>query len=67
MLLGDILVARGLCTAEDVSRAFDRQKKEGGRLGDNLIALGAVTMEELRAVLGSAPALPQSIEYVGLD
>jgi len=67
MLLGDILVARGLCSAEDVSRAFERQKKEGGRLGDNLVALGLVTAEQLKAVFSAAPAQPQSLEDVGLD
>ncbi len=67
MLLGDILVARGLCSAEDVSRAFERQKKEGGRLGDNLVALGIVTVEQLRDVFSAAPAQPQTIEDVGLD
>jgi hypothetical protein len=67
MLLGDILVARGLCSAEDVSAAFKRQKKEGGRLGDNLIALGVVTIEQLRAVFSAAPSQPQSLEDVGLE
>lgn len=67
MLLGDILVARGLCSADDVSRAFERQKKHGGRLGDNLVAMGVVTVEQLRDVFSAAPAQPQSIEDVGLD
>ena len=47
MLLGDILVARGLVTQDDVSGAFIRQKRHGGRLGDNLVELGVVTHEQI--------------------
>ena len=40
MRLGDILVARGMVTVAQVEEALTRQTAEGGRLGDNLVALG---------------------------
>jgi len=40
MHLGDILVAHGLVKAADVERGLQRQRDRGGRLGDNLVALG---------------------------
>ena len=46
MQLGDILVGRGLVTAADIEAALARQLTEGGRLGDNLIAMGLLTAEQ---------------------
>ena len=67
MLLGDILVARGLVTQDDVSRAFMRQKRHGGRLGDNLVELGVVTHEQISEMLHAAPTAPKAAEDTGLD
>jgi hypothetical protein len=39
MSLGGLLVGRGLVTLDDIDTALERQRAEGGRLGDNLIAL----------------------------
>jgi len=40
VFIGDIILAHGLATQADIAAALERQKTEGGRLGDNLIALG---------------------------
>ncbi len=67
MFIGDILVAHGLVTPDDVASALDRQKIEGGRLGENLIALGALKPTDLDMVLRGAPPAPRSIAETGLD
>jgi hypothetical protein len=67
MLLGDILTAKGLVGRDDIDRAIERQKQSGGRLGDNLVALGAITQEQLDAVLQSAPVSPNTVEETGID
>lgn len=67
MLLGDILVARGLVTQDDVKRAFIRQKRHGGRLGDNLVELGIITHEQISELLHAAPTAPKTAEDTGLD
>jgi hypothetical protein len=40
MNFGKLLVGRGLVTRADIDAALARQLVEGGRLGENLIALG---------------------------
>jgi hypothetical protein len=66
MFIGDILLAQGLVTPVDVAAALDRQKAQGGRLGDNLIALGKLKPEALEAVMHEAPAAPRSIAETGI-
>src|SRR5512146_2864338 len=36
MSFGDILVAKGLVSAEDIAKALEHQKAHGGRIGDSL-------------------------------
>src|SRR5690606_20910372 len=55
VFIGDILVAHGLVTQADVAAALEHQKTNGGRLGDNLIALGKLKPEDLEAVMHGAP------------
>jgi hypothetical protein len=43
MNLGEFLVGQGLVTRADIDAARERQLVEGGRSGDNLIALALVT------------------------
>jgi len=66
MQLGDILVGRGLVSAADIEAALTRQLTEGGRLGDNLIAMGRITAEQLAEVMNTAPAVPGSLEETGI-
>lgn len=67
MRLGDILVARGLVTAAQVEEAVERQKSQGGRLGENLIALGFLGEADLQAVIHDTPPTPRSLEEMGVS
>ena len=67
MSLGGLLVGRGLVTRADVDAALERQRVEGGRLGDNLIALGLLTAEQILAVIHSAPPIPTAISETGIS
>jgi hypothetical protein len=51
MLLGEMVVARGIATVEEVVSALKRQHEQGGHLGAHLVALGALTSVELSALL----------------
>jgi Tetratricopeptide repeat len=51
MRLGEILVGQGYITEAELDAALARQRREGGRLGTNLVALGAVTVEQLLLTL----------------
>lgn len=67
MFIGDLLIAHGLVTAEDVAAALGIQKVQGGRLGDVLIGLGKISQADLDTVLGEAPAAPNTIAETGLS
>ena len=67
MSLGGLLVGRGLVTRADIDAALERQRLEGGRLGDNLIALGLLTAEQLLSVIHSAPPVPTAISETGIS
>lgn len=67
MFLGDILIANGFVTKEDVAAALERQQKAGGALGDNLIALGRLTEARLKRALELAPAEPRDLRETGLS
>jgi hypothetical protein len=66
MSIGDILVAQRLATVEDIAEALERQRKEGGRLGEILVAMGKITAADLESVLHSRPLAPRSLEETGL-
>ena len=67
MVIGDLLIAHGLVTRADVEDALDRQRTQGGRLGEILVAMGKLRPEALEAVLQSAPPKPSSIAETGLQ
>ena len=54
MRLGDLLVRVKLVTEEDVSKALERQALEGGRLGENLVAFGAINLPQMTDTLNRA-------------
>ena len=56
--IGDLLVARGLATDEQVRAALDEQARTGSRLGDILVHEGIVDEAELVAVLAEQFQLP---------
>ena len=49
--LGDLLVAKGLATPDQISMALDVQAVDGGRLGEILVARGVLTETKLLEVL----------------
>src|SRR5437879_3312836 len=49
--LGDLLVAGGIITAEQLEKALNYQRSKGGRLGICLIKLGFLTEDILHSVL----------------
>jgi energy-coupling factor transporter ATP-binding protein EcfA2 len=66
MRLGEILVAQGLVTAADVEAAGKRQLTEGGRLGENLIALRLLTADQLASIIRSIPSVPPTLAETGI-
>jgi hypothetical protein len=78
MLLGELLVAQGLARSTDIETALARQERRGGRIGENLIALGIITRdmleaalreqyEQVKAILGAEDLLAKSKRRNGSD
>ncbi len=65
--MGDLLVRAKLVTEEDITKALERLTEKGGRLGDNLVALGAITREKLDSFLHRIPREPADIKSIGID
>jgi hypothetical protein len=65
--LGDLLVSAKLVTDDDIAKALARMTDHGGRLGDNLVAIGAITQEKLNAFLHRIPTEPADIRATGVD
>ncbi|MET4698869.1 hypothetical protein ABIE65_001891 [Constrictibacter sp. MBR-5] len=66
MQIGEILIAAGAVTAEDVQAALRRQQSAGGLLGDNLVALGLLTPERLEGILKEMPQPPRTLAETGI-
>lgn len=56
--LGDLLVAEGLITTDQLARALAEQSAWGGRLGQTLLGLGFVDEGDLAAAIARQWALP---------
>jgi len=56
--LGEILLARGLISQQQLEEAVEEQRKRGGRLGDILVELGAIGEDELVEVLAEQLGVP---------
>ena len=67
MRLGELLVGRGLVTVTQIEQATERQRTEGGRLGENLIALGFMTEEQLESVIHDTPVSPRNVAETGIS
>jgi len=65
--IGEALVARGACDQEAVRQALENQIIFGGRLGTNLLEIGAVTEEVLAEVLGERYGAPYLSGELELD
>jgi hypothetical protein len=67
MRLGDLLIQAKLVTAKDVSTALAQQAELGGRMGDRLVAAGALSQETLNSFLNRMPTEPADIAATGID
>ncbi len=56
--LGQLLITSSVISEEQLKQALNVQKKEGGRLGTNLIKLGFITDEKLVAFLSKQYGVP---------
>jgi energy-coupling factor transporter ATP-binding protein EcfA2 len=65
--MGDLLIGAKLVTVEDVAAALARQAENGARLGDNLVALGAIDKQALNAFLKRIPVEPADIAATGIE
>ena len=59
--LGELLVAAGLVTAEQVEQALRAQVMWGGRLGTNLVELGYLDLDDLARTLGRQHRIPAAL------
>ena len=67
MNIGNLLLAKGLLSAEDIDRVIQHQGANGGRFGDSIVALGLLTHEQINQVLADAPQAPSTLEATGID
>lgn len=58
--LGALLIARALLTEEHLSRALERQRSFGGRLGTCLLEIGALSEEDLLIALSEQLDVPEA-------
>jgi len=65
--LGDLLIRAKLVTEQDVARALERLATHGGRLGENLVAIGALKQEVLEGFMHRTPREPADIKSTRLD
>ena len=65
--LGDLLIQAKLVSAADVARALEVQASVGGRLGDRLVAAGAITRPALDEFLFRMPSEPADTASLGID
>ena len=65
--LGDLLVRAKLVTEMDIAKALERLSMCGGRLGDNLVAIGAISKDTLEKFVHRTPREPENIAATGLD
>ena len=65
--LGDLLVQAKLVSVEEISQALERQVSQGGRLGENLVAMGLLTESVLDGFLHHVPTEPANLAATGIE
>lgn len=61
--LGELLLAAGKLTEAQLKGMLERQRREGGKLGERLVAEGLVTEEELVATVAEQLGVPFIAEH----
>ncbi len=68
ILLGELLIKKGLITPVDLAIALEEQKRSGGRLGKILINKGLITKQDLLNALSAQHRIPEiDLAYVDID
>jgi predicted ATPase with chaperone activity len=67
MAIGELLLAKNVIDEEQLQKVLHQQKIAGGRLGDNLVALGYITRGDLESILQEPPPVAKTVEQTGLD
>lgn len=65
--LGHRLLKEGVISQEQLDMACERQRQCGGRIGQNLVALGYLAESDLNRFFRMIPQPPQTIEETGLE
>jgi predicted ATPase with chaperone activity len=65
-LIGQQLITGNTITEKQLKKALDRQRLHGGRLGENLVAMGFITEEDLVSFFNPVPREPKEIKETGL-
>jgi energy-coupling factor transporter ATP-binding protein EcfA2 len=65
-LIGQRLITGNTITEKQLNKALNRQRLRGGRLGENLVALGFITREDLASFFSPVPKEPREIKETGL-
>jgi energy-coupling factor transporter ATP-binding protein EcfA2 len=65
-LIGQRLITKHTISEDQLEQALDRQRLRGGRLGENPLALGFITEEELISFFNPVPREPRVINETGL-
>jgi energy-coupling factor transporter ATP-binding protein EcfA2 len=66
-LFGERLIQKDKITDEQLQKALERQRMQGGRLGHNLVALGYISEDDLTEFFRVHPEVPETVEETGLD
>ena len=65
--MSDLLIRAKIVTAKDVAAALERMRTDGGRLSDNLVAIGAIDQKTLDVFVRRIPREPATIADTGID
>jgi energy-coupling factor transporter ATP-binding protein EcfA2 len=66
MRLSDLLISTRVVTPADMDRAMARQQDQGGTLGDQLLAIGALTPDSLEKAAAQIPVEPATVAETGI-
>lgn len=66
-ILGEKLLNEKIITQEQLGQGLERQRRNGGRLGRNLVELGYINEQDIKRLFEKDPPVPKSIEDSGLD
>jgi predicted ATPase with chaperone activity len=67
MAIGELLKSKGIINEAQLTKVLQQQKIAGGRLGDNLVALGYISRDHLDSILHEPPPIPKTSAETGLE